>query len=102
MLVLVVEPGIRSIETAVKMGQMAEELGISHVGAIANKITSAGQVDFIRDKMGKIILLGALNYSSFLQEADMKCKAVFNADNQVMEELKRVKKSMEKLLSIPS
>lgn len=98
MLLLVVEPGIRSIETAVKMGGMAKELGIKHVGAIANKITSAGQADIIRDKIENIALLGTLNYSAFLQEADMQCKAVFNADSQVIEELKRAKQRMEMLL----
>ena len=98
MLVLIVEPGGRSIETANKMGQMAEELGIRHVGAIANKITEPEQVDLIQSQLGNISLLCSLNYSRFLQEADMRRKPVFNIDKQVMEELEHAKQRMEKLL----
>jgi CO dehydrogenase maturation factor len=98
MLVLVVEPGGRSIETANKMGQMAKELGIKHVGAIANKITEPEQVNLIQSQLGNIKLLGSLHSSRFLQEADMKRKPVFNADKQVMEQLKNAKQRMEELL----
>jgi len=45
-LVLVVEPGGRSIETANNMARMAGELGIGCVGAIANKVTDSAQRGF--------------------------------------------------------
>lgn len=99
MLILIVEPGGRSIETANRMGQMAQELGIRHVGAIANKVTSTEQIDLIRSQMKKIILLGSLNYSSLLMEADFKRIPVFHADNEVLQELNRVKESIQKLLN---
>ncbi len=98
MLMLVVEPGERSIETANRMGEMANELGIKHVGAIANKITSSNQVDLIRDKMKNISLLAALNYSSFLQEADMKLNPVFDADKEVLTKLEDAKGQILELL----
>jgi CO dehydrogenase maturation factor len=60
MLVLIVEPGQRSIETANTMGQMAKELGIKRLGGIANKIISSSQINVIRAKMKNIILLKTL------------------------------------------
>jgi len=66
-LVLVVEPGGRSIETANNMAKMARELGIGCVGAIANKITDPAQRELIESQLEDIALLGSLSYSKALQ-----------------------------------
>lgn len=98
LLILIVEPGERSIETANRMGQMAKELGIKHAAAIANKITSTGQVDLIRDKLKNTTLLTGLSYSPLLQEADMQLKPVYNADMQILEKLNNAKEHIQELL----
>jgi len=98
-LVVVVEPGCRSIETANNMAKMAEELGIGCVGAIANKLTDAAQEAMIKSQLRNIVFLGSLPYSRAVQGADMERKAVFEADAQVIDELKRAKNSLTDLLS---
>ena len=97
-LVLIVEPGSRSIETTIHMAQMARKLGIKRVGAIANKVTEAHQIDFIRSQLDGIALLGALKYSRYLQQADLHRAAVFEADVEITEELKRAKDRLAKIL----
>lgn len=97
-LILVVEPGSRSIETAKNVTRMAKELGIGFVGAIANKITEEGQTDIIRSQLDDVILLGALKYSRLLQQADLRRASVFTADAEVTEELKRAENQLVKLL----
>lgn len=98
-LVLVVEPGGRSIETANNMARMGRELGIGCVGAIANKITDPAQKGLIESQLEDIDLLGSLRYSKALQEADMRREAVFGADVEVVEELRRAKNNLTELLS---
>lgn len=97
-LVLIVEPGSRSIETTIHMAQMAIKLGIKRVGAIANKITEAQQIEFIRSQLSDITLLGALKYSRHLQQADLNRAAVFGADAEITAELKRAKDRLAKIL----
>jgi CO dehydrogenase maturation factor len=97
-LILVVEPGSRSIETARNITKMAKELGIGYVGAIANKITEETQTDMIRSQLDDVILLGSLKYSRLLQQADLKRASVFIADAEVTSELKRAKNRLAKLL----
>ncbi|MBN1973557.1 MAG: AAA family ATPase [Sedimentisphaerales bacterium] len=99
MLILVVEPGGRSIETANNMGKMAKELGIKHVTAIANKITKQTQVDLIRDQLKNIKLLGHLDFSEQLIEADIMRKDVFSSDQRVLTQLKEVKVNLENILN---
>jgi CO dehydrogenase maturation factor len=97
-LIIVVEPGSRSIETAKNVTRMAKELGIGFVGAIANKITEEAQIEMIKSQLDDVILLGGLKYSRLLQQADLRGASVFTADAEVTEELKRAKNQLVKLL----
>jgi CO dehydrogenase maturation factor len=97
-LVLVVEPGGRSIETANNMAKMAKKLGIGCVGVIVNKITEDSQIELVKSQLGDVVLLGALKYSPSLQQADLKRAAVFGADAEVTEELRRVENRLAELI----
>jgi len=97
-LVLVVEPGGRSIETAINMARMARKLGIGCVGVIANKITQTTQIDAIKTQLGDIALLGSLKSSRHLQEADLNRIAVFEADPEITKELRLVKEHLAQLI----
>lgn len=90
-LVVVVEPGIRSIQTANNMAKMARELGIGYIGAIANKITDPSQTDVIQEKLKEVDLLGSICYSRSLQEADLRHTPVYGADTEAMDQLKEGK-----------
>lgn len=101
-LIVVVEPGSRSIETAVNIAKMAKKLGIECVGAIANKITEASQIDTIRSQLDDVILLGTLRYSRLLQEADLTRAPVFGADAEITKELQEAKNRLAELLRKPA
>ena len=97
-LVVVVEPGGRSIETANNIAKMAKELGIRCVAAIANKITAAAQTDVIESQLDGAVLLGALKYSRSLQEADLRRAPVFAADAEIVEQLREAKNTLTDLI----
>ncbi len=98
-LVLIVEPGGRSIETANNMAKMANQLGIKCTAVIANKITENEQIDIIKSQLNNITILGNLNYSKTLQQADMKRISVFGTDKKITAELKKAKAKLEQLIS---
>jgi len=98
-LVVVVEPGGRSIETANNITKMAKELGIGCVGAIANKITEPAQTDVIESQLDDVVLLGTLKYTRSLQEADLRRAPVFGADTELVEQLKQAKNQLIDLVS---
>ncbi len=98
-LVLVVEPGSRSIETANKMAQMARKLGIGLVGAIVNKVAEPSQADLIESQLKDVVLLGTIKYSRALLEADLKRTPVFGADAEVIQVLKRVESRLAELIA---
>jgi len=99
-LVVVVEPGSRSIETAINIARMSKELGIKHVAAIANKITDASQVETINSQLAKanITVLANVEYSAAVQEADLQKRDVFQASPELIEQLREAKKTLTDLV----
>jgi len=97
-LVVVVEPGGRSIETANNVAEMAKDLGIKYVAAIANKITEAAQTDIIRSQLRDIPLLVSLSYSRSVQQADIERKPVTKADAEFVRQLRHAKDALVDLI----
>jgi CO dehydrogenase maturation factor len=97
-LVVVVEPGSRSIETANNMARMARELGVGCVAAIANKITEAAQIDIIKSELKDAVWLGSVRYSRSVQEADLRREPVIRADTELVEQLREVKNTLTHLI----
>ncbi len=98
-LVVVVEPGGRSIETANNMAKMARELGIRNVGAVANKITKAYETDVIKSQLKDVVLLGSVLYSRSVREADLRRTAVIGADAEFVKKLREAKDRLMDLIS---
>ncbi len=83
-LVVVVEPGVRSIDTALDIAKMAKEMGISKIAAFANKISDPDQVKTIQDQLGTIPLLGHYYHDPAIQAADLNRKAVSKASDKLI------------------
>ncbi|MCP4453741.1 MAG: AAA family ATPase [Planctomycetes bacterium] len=96
-LIVVVEPGSRSIETATNIASMAKELGVKLVAVIVNKVTSPAQLDVIREKL-QLPILTSIEYSPLIQQADLERKSVFQSDPNVVKRLTDAKESLLTLM----
>ncbi len=99
-MVIVVEPGSRSIETANNVAEMAQQLGINTIGAIANKITEPSQIGAIESQLKNIELLASLKYTDLIQKADLERKPVYNADKDMVNSLKNAKNNLLELFRV--
>jgi CO dehydrogenase maturation factor len=97
--VVVVEPGSRSIETAKNITRMARELGVKHVAAIVNKITKGSQIEAIRGELTDITTLANIQYYPLVQKADLEQKSVFAACPELVEQLRQAKNMLMDLIS---
>ncbi len=96
-LIIVVEPGSRSIETATNIANMSKDLGVKLVAVIANKITSPAQLDVIREKV-QVPVLAGIEYSPLIQQADLDRQSVFKSDPTVVKVLTKAKHTLMTLL----
>ena len=81
-MLVVIEPGQRSMEIARKIGQMAAELGIGRVAAVMNKISSEEEERMVKAELRNNFGLepvSTLPYSKALVEADLKGTPIFDA-----------------------
>lgn len=97
-LVVVVEPGGRSIETAKNIAQMGKDLGIKYIAAVLNKITEAEQVKAIKLELKNMEILAGIKYSPAVQEADFRRTSVIGADAELVKELAKAKDRLLKLV----
>lgn len=100
-LILVVEPGGRSIETANRMAKMAGELGIKCIAAIANKINEKSEIELIRSQLKGINLIGTVRSRQAVKLADLQRQPVFESCAELVEELKSAQSNLMNVIMDP-
>jgi CO dehydrogenase maturation factor len=88
--IVVVEPGMRSIETALKIKVLADDLGVKRVNAIGNKIRKESDRDFFANRMDGIHMLGSIPYDEDVIEADQSRLSVWKEDRALVTEVRGI------------
>jgi CO dehydrogenase maturation factor len=71
-MLIVVEPGQRSVDCAKRIIRMAHEIGIRNLQMVANKVASPAEEAFIRQALPELPLLGVIPFDESFGEADRK------------------------------
>jgi len=93
-LITVVEPGRRSIETAYRIRELSEEIGISKVYAVGNRVRNEKEKEFIQKLLPDFEVLGFLPYDERIIEADQKNLLLWEHCPEVYEEVRRIKERL--------
>jgi len=89
-LIIVVEPGRRSIETAQTILNLAQDIGLTKIAAVGNKIRNASDREFIENNLPGIEMLGYISYEPTITEADLAGKPVFTNVPQTVNEVRDI------------
>jgi CO dehydrogenase maturation factor len=81
-MLICIEPGSRSIETAKAIMKLGEQIGLHNFGIIGNKIRNINQESWIGTQFDENIIMGFLPYSETIQEADIQQNSLFEVMNQ--------------------
>lgn len=76
-LIVVVEPGQRSLETAHAVRKLARDLNIKRVSVVGNKIRNKGDEDFISKELSGMEILGFIPFADSIIEADRQGISVY-------------------------
>ena len=93
---VVVEPGRRSLTTAVRVRELAADIGIDRVYAVGNKVRGESDWAFIQSEL-PVPALGYLSANPELTEADMQGQGVFDAAPGAVEEVQAIVEALEAL-----
>ena len=89
-LIVVVEPGRRSLETAEAVRRLANDLKLTSIAVVGNKVRSEKDRAFIREGLSDFEILGFIPYSEEVIEADLAGGAVFEHAPATMESVRLI------------
>jgi CO dehydrogenase maturation factor len=98
-LLIVVEPGRQSIETAYRINGLAKDLRIKNVAIIGNKIRNASDKDFLTSSLPGFKFLGFVPYDPKITGADMAGKPLYEASPVVTGEVQKIQQELTEILN---
>ncbi len=98
-MVVVVEPGRASLELAPKIKKLAADLGMERVYAVANRVRSEVEHEFIARKLTErpnaMPLIGVIRYDEDIVLADMEGQTPYDAGLPLVDEVRAIKAALE-------
>ncbi|MDL1967673.1 MAG: AAA family ATPase [Deltaproteobacteria bacterium] len=89
-LIVVVEPGRRSIDTAERIKKLASEIGLTNIKVVGNKIRDYKDEEFLKNHLSDFEFIAFLPYDNALIEADLNGISPFNIDSPAKTIIKKM------------
>ena len=89
-LIVVVEPGRRSVETAQRIKKLAEEIGLHNIAAVGSKVRSQSERDFLTSSLPDFEFLGFIPYDQAVVDADLAGRPLYQASPRILEEVRNI------------
>ena len=93
-LIVVVEPGRRSMETAQSIKKLAEEIDLKNVAVVGNKVRSKSDQDFLISNLSDFEFLGFIPYDQAIVDADLANQSPLDASQQALAAVKDIYQSL--------
>jgi CO dehydrogenase maturation factor len=89
-LIVVVEPGRRSVETALHVRELAKDIGLTKVAVVGNKIRGPADEDFLKKNIHDLPILGFLPFDDKVIEADLAGRPPYELSPEMMTEASKI------------
>lgn len=100
LMLVVVEPGLKSLETAERIKKLAGDIGVQRIMAIINKVSDIHEEEFMRERLSSLNLevLGSVPRDEKVIEADMRGEPLMMYPDS--EALRAIRSISERILSL--
>ena len=99
-LIVVVEPGYRSIQTALRIRELAAEIGIKRVLVAGSKVCGEENIRFIKDHLDGMEYLGSISMSDDIVRADLEQKSLMEVGGPALKEMYALKDRLVEAVGI--
>jgi CO dehydrogenase maturation factor len=89
-LIIVVEPGRTSVETAKRIEKLAGEIDLHNIAVVASKVRSESDKEFLTSSLSSFKFLGFIPYDQAVVDADLNNRSVLDASQAVVSEVKKI------------
>ena len=94
-LIVVVEPGQRSVETARHIRQLASQIKLDKVALVGNKIRGDKDREFLKKNMPDFEFLGFIPYDEAIIEADLKGESPYDQKTEAKAIVRKMIESIQ-------
>ncbi len=95
-LIVVVEPGQRSFQTARQVKSLADDLGIKRTFIVGNKVTGEADLTMIREHLAELPFLGYMSFNEKIIEADKRGVSPYDLDPKIRTEVEAIIATFDK------
>ena len=89
-LIIVVEPGRRSVETTYRITKQAKDIGLQNIAVVGNKVRSQSEREFIVSSLPGFEFLGFIPYDQAVVEADLANLPLVDSSQQIISEARNI------------
>jgi CO dehydrogenase maturation factor len=100
-LIVVVEPGRRSIEAVDKIERLARDIGLPNIAVVGNKIRSQTERDFLVASLPGREFLGFIPYDQELVAADFANRSLVDSSQQIFAAVSNIYQSLSAVTEVP-
>ena len=93
---VVVEPGARSVQTYGNVKRLAADLGVKRVRVVANKVRDERDEAYVRSVIPAEDFLGCIHYNPEIMDADRNGKSPYDFSRTAMEEIRNIKAILDR------
>jgi len=99
MLIVVIEPGLRSVQTAYAVKKMAADLGIKSNYIVINKIRNDREKELLLENLKEFEVLGELPYSEKVRESDLKNYSPCTSDEKFANAIEKIANKIDSIIA---
>ncbi len=100
-LIVVVEPGRRSLETAYRISKLASDIGLQNMAAVGNKVRSQSEREFLSSSLPGFEFLGFIPYDQALVDADLSNRSILDSSQQIVAAAKGIYQALMSKIQAP-
>ena len=90
MMIVTVEPGLQSMQTAQAIRRLAEEIHIPRLGVVINKVPPGMDLDLLTPHLAGLPLLGRLSFDPQIAQADLEGRSPFTGKGPQTTEIRAI------------
>ncbi|MHB0867829.1 MAG: ATP-binding protein [Chloroflexota bacterium] len=96
-MIVVVEPGQRSVQTAHQVARLAQDLGIHRCFVVGNKVRDDRDREFVQAQASPLPVLGFISHNPVVAEADLAGRSPYGTDPMLEAEVQAIRRRLEEL-----
>jgi CO dehydrogenase maturation factor len=101
-LIVVVEPGRRSLETAHTINGLAQDIGLQSIAIVGNKVRNQSDREFLTSSLPDFEFLGFIPYDQAVVDADLANLPLLDASPQIVAEVRNIFRVLLGTVQAPS